>query len=125
MIKASLSGQLFPSRKLASIARILHQGGYAFAFHALVAGNATISWYQVPPGAHIAKAKAELVATGSETFKSPGANKLKLHLTEKGRRLLKHMKHLKVKRLKLTAKGTFESISSESASAERTFKLGR
>jgi hypothetical protein len=123
MINSSLSAQLASSGKAASIHKILRHGGYAFAFRALLAGTATISWYQVAKGAHTAAAGTLLVATGSQTFTGAGTSTLTIRLTRKGRKLLKHAERAQVKRLTLISKGKFAPIGAGAVSTERTFKL--
>ncbi len=122
-IKASLYSQLAPAGKLGTIAEILKHGGYAAEFNTLTAGNTTISWYEVPKGAHIARPKAVLVATGTQTVTGPGSTSLTIRLIRPGRKLLKHAKQLELKRLKLTAKGTFIPAGGTSISVERKFEL--
>jgi hypothetical protein len=119
-IAAVLGEQLIPSGKAANIAALLKAGGFASAFHALVAGSAVIDWYQVPPGAKLAKAKAKpiLVAAGQMTFSAPGTALIKVKLTAAGKRLLKH-----AKRLKLTAKGTFIPTGKAPVVTTRLFVL--
>ena len=78
-------------------------GGYTFSFTAPSAGHLMISWYYVPKGAHLAKAKKpELVAAAGATFHHAGKAHVKLTLTGKGRKLLRGAKHLK-----LTTKARF------------------
>jgi hypothetical protein len=120
VLRASLLKALAPTGQGARIATLRKQGGYSFAFTALTAGRVKISWYFVPRGAHVAKAKPAtvLVATGSASFAKAGTRTLKIKLTSKGKRLLKHAKHLK-----LTAKGTFVPTGKSGIVALATFTL--
>ena len=91
------------------------------SFSAPSAGHLVISWYLVPKGAHLAKAKKPvLVATASVTFHHAGKAKVKITLTAKGRRLLKGAKHLK-----LTAKGSFTPAGGSKTSTTRAINLKR
>ena len=118
-----LAGELTPSGKAAKIAALLKGGGFTVVFKALEAGTAVINWYQVPPGAKLAKKakpKPVLVATGRRTFSAAGTATIKIKLTAAGKRLLKH-----AKKLKLTAKGTFTPTGKAPITATRTFVLKR
>ena len=122
-ISAALTGGIVPSGPAAKIAALLKHGGFATRFAALEAGLATISWFQVPPGAKLAK-KAKrtpvLVASGRLSFTAPGSRLLKLKLTSAGRRLLKH-----AMRLKLVARGSFTPSGGSAVTATRLFLLKR
>jgi hypothetical protein len=80
-----------------------------------------ISWYLVPKGAHITKAKKPvLVARSGVVLHKPGRAKIKIVLPATGRKLLKGVKHLK-----LTAKGTFTPTGQAASSTTKTFTLKR
>ena len=122
-IAALLGSGLIPSGKAAKIAALLKHGSFATKLSALEAGLATISWYQVPPGAKLAKKakpKPVLVASGRLSFPTAGSGLLKLKLTGAGKRLLKH-----AKRLKLVARGSFTPSGGASVTATRPFVLKR
>jgi hypothetical protein len=121
-IRARLLSLIAPRGKGAHIAVLLKKKGYPFSFGALVGGRAQISWYFVPKGAHLSKAKPKpvLVASGRRSFAKAGAAKMTIKLTSKGRRLLKH-----AKRLKLSGKGAFSVAGGSKVSARRTFTLKR
>jgi len=113
-VTSDLNHSLTPSGNSASINSILHNGGYTLTFSAPEGGTVTISWYEVPAGATLARAKTKhkpiLVATGKRTFSKAGSGKVKIKLTKAGKKLLKHSK-----KLKLTAKGTFTQKGSHHA----------
>jgi len=119
-IRALLAGQLMPSGNTAKITTLLKTGAVAVVFKALEAGAAVIAWYELPPGAKLARAKPRpvLVASGKLIFSGPGTATIKIKLTAAGRRLLKH-----AKRIKLTAKGTFTPTGKAPITATRTFLL--
>jgi hypothetical protein len=118
-IAALLGQQLIPSGKAAKIAAMLKAGGFTRAFNALEAGRAVIDWYQVPPGAKLAKkAKPILVAAGQMTFSAAGTAKIKVKLTAAGKRLLKQAKSLK-----LTAKGIFTPTGKAPVVTTKVFVL--
>jgi hypothetical protein len=119
---ATLLGQeLVPSGKAAKIGSLLKTGSFRHVIKSLEAGSEAISWYQVPPGAKIAKkAKPILVATGKLTFTTAGSETIKIRLTNAGRALLK-----RVKRVVLTAKGAFTPVGAVSVVIVRRFTLTR
>jgi hypothetical protein len=120
-VAALLGGELVPSGKRANIAALLKNGGFVRALRALEGGVATIGWYQVPPGAKVAKqAKPVLVATGRLTFTTAGTATIKIRLTKAGRALLK-----RVKRAALTARGTFTPAGASPVVVLRRFTLRR
>ena len=122
-IRTLVAGQLTPSGKAAKIATLLKSGAYTVVFKALEAGTAVIDWYEVPPGAKLAKKtkpKPVLVAAGQRTFSAAGTATLKIKLTAAGRSLLKH-----AKQVKLTAKGTFTPSGTTPVATTRTFVLKR
>jgi hypothetical protein len=126
-IKASLARQLVPTGKAAKIAALLKSGGYLLPFTALEAGTVVVQWYLVPHGAKLAKkaksrskAKPILVASGKQMFSGAGHGTINVRLTAAGKRLLKH-----VKSLKLMAKGTFSGTGSQPVSIAKNFVLRR
>ncbi|MFZ1153929.1 MAG: hypothetical protein WAN93_03380 [Solirubrobacteraceae bacterium] len=104
-LKASLVRQLIPTGKAASSTALLKHGGYTTSFTAVEAGTLSIAWYEQPSGAKLANkttAKPVLVAAGKLVFPAAGTGRLTVKLTAQGKRLLRH-----VRRVRLTAKGTF------------------
>jgi len=105
----------------ARISQLLKSGGLTFSFKAPTAGTATIAWYRVQPGAHLAsRTKQVLVARGRLAFPSAGARRMRLKLMPAGKRLLLH-----TKRIRLIAKGTFTPPGQASVTTFRTFTLAR
>jgi hypothetical protein len=105
VLAASLGHVLAPSGRAAKIGALLKHGGLSMSFNALVAGTLVVDWWQVPPGARLArhtKARPVLVAVGQSICGGSGAGKVALHLTANGRKLLKH-----AQRLALTIQATF------------------
>lgn len=122
-IAALLTSQLIPSGKAATIPALLKSGGLTMNFTALEAGTASVSWYEVPAGAKLAKkrkAKPVLVASGQISFSAAGTGKIKVGLTAAGKRLLKHAKSFKV-----TAKGAFTTADKAPVSVTKTVLLRR
>ncbi len=117
-IKSLLARILAPSGKLARISAIRKHGGYAVSFQAPGAGALSVSWYLVPKGAHISKAKVALVARGKADSRKAGTVKLTIKLTAKGRSLLG-----RAKRLKLTSKGVYTPSGASAVSSTRSFTL--
>jgi len=80
-----------------------------------------IDWYELPKGATLArktKARLVLVAAGHLTFSVAGTETLNVKLTSAGKRLLKHVKHLK-----LTARGTFTPTGMAPITATKIFDV--
>jgi hypothetical protein len=121
-IAALLGQQLIPSGKGAKIAALLKRGGFVSLFKALEAGTAVIDWYQVPPGAKLAKSKRKpiLVAAGQMLFSTAGTANINVKLTATGKRLLKHAKSQK-----LTAKGIFTPTGKAPVVTTKVFSLKR
>jgi hypothetical protein len=120
-IKAVLAAQLTSSGKAAKITALLKSGLSAVAFNAPEAGTVVIDWYEVPPGARLAKKtkpKPVLVAAGHGTFSAAGSATLQIKLTAVGKRLLKH-----AMKLKLTAKGTFRPTGKAPITTTKVFVL--
>lgn len=111
---------LSPTGKNATIGALLKHGGYALSFDSLSAGQLTISWYLVPKGAHLARAKPTLVARGHVSLAAPGGAKISIRLTVAGRALLKH-----AGQLKLTAKGSMAPVGRVTISVTRSFVVKR
>ena len=100
---AAVSGALTVSGAASSIRAILKAGGYPATFTAPKAGKVQVSWYYLPPGAHLAKVERPvLIARGSKQFTAPGQATIKIRLTAHGRSLLR-----KRKMVKLSALGSF------------------
>jgi subtilase family serine protease len=121
-LKALLLANLTPSPKTAKTASLLTSGGYSLTFKAPEAGALTIAWYELPPGAKLAKAKPKpiLVATGLVKFSAAGTKTLKLKLTAASKALLKRSRQVK-----LTAKGTFTPSGASPVSATKPITLKR
>ena len=120
-VQAALLNVLGPSGKGAKIGQLRKHGSYSFLFTAPSAGHLVISWYMVPKGAHVTKAKKPkpvLVATLSVVFYNTDRRRIKIALTARGRTLLKRVKHVT-----LTAKGTFTPAGEAATSTTKTFTL--
>jgi hypothetical protein len=122
-VAAALSKQLVPSGKASKIAALLKDGGITMSFKALEAGTLVIGWYEVPAGAKLAKhstARPVLVASGQMTFSGAGTAKVKVRLTSAGKRLLEH-----VKRVRLEARGVFTPRAGTSLRVTKGLLIGR
>jgi hypothetical protein len=119
---AVLGSALVPSGAAATIGAILNAGAYPATVSAPGPGTAGVTWYYVPPGAHVASTRKPIVvASGTKTFKKAGKAKLRITLSRTGRKLLKAAK----KSIALTSKGTFTPKRGKRVSSKRTFKLKR
>ncbi len=117
---AAMLAKIVPSGKAAKIPVILKHG-FSFALASAGAGTLTISWYEVPHGAHLSKkVKPILVATGTTTFAGAGAGKLVVKVTGAGKRLLRH-----AKKISLTAEGTFARAGRPPSTARKNFVIKR
>jgi hypothetical protein len=103
-IRKLLRGQITPRGKGARIGALLKHG-YRLRFRALTAGTAKVGWYR----------HRVLIASGRRAFAAAGGATIAVRLTHAGRRQLRH-----AKRLRLTARGSFASVS-----AARAFTLRR
>jgi hypothetical protein len=122
-IATLLGRQLALPRNGAKIASLLRSGRFSMSFTALEAGTVVVDWYEVPPGAHLArktKARPVLVASGRRHVSAAGTFKIKLKLTAAGKRLLK-----RAKRFKVTAKAIFTPTGKRPITATKTFVLKR
>jgi hypothetical protein len=119
-IRALLRRQMIARGKAARIKTLLKRKGASLAFRALVGGRAVVRWYYAPRGK-----KPVLVATGRRTFAAAGKGKLALKLTAKGRKLLARARRHHVKRVKLSARGSFTPLGGTAVTARRGFALKR
>lgn len=116
---AAIASSLKVSGPGSSISAILRSGGFPAPFTAPAAGSVAVTWYYVPAGATLTRVvKPVVVAKASKKFSAPGKAKVKLRLTAKGRKLLKH-----AKRIKLTAVGTFTPKHGKKASRHKAITL--
>jgi hypothetical protein len=122
-VVAALATALNPTGAAAKVGAILKAGAYPAALKAPSAGTAGIAWYQVPAGAHVARAKPVLVASGTKTLTKAGKVTLKVKLTPKGKALLKKVK--RGHQLKLTGKGSFTPKGGKKTTKQKSFSLKR
>jgi hypothetical protein len=121
LVRAALLRALVPNGPGAKIAALLRRGGYSFRFTAPRAGRLSASWYYVPRGAHLSRsARPTLVASGRASFARAGTATVKLVLTAKGKRLLRH-----ARRIRITARATFLPAIGPAITALQTFTLTR
>jgi hypothetical protein len=123
-VKAALSNVLVPHGKGAKIEALLGHGGYSVSFTAPSAGQLVVSWYLVPRGAHLTRARSTrrpvLVATVSAQFSEARSASLKIILTRKGRQLLRGAKSVP-----LTADGKFTPSGEQAITVTKRFALKR
>lgn len=120
-VRAALVRALAAAGPAATLGQLLEEGGFVASINAPSPGQLLISWYLVPKGAHLTKAKQPtLVATVRSTLKHAGKAKVKIALTRKGRKLLKA-----AKRIKLTAKGSFTPAGAPTTSTTKAITLKR
>jgi hypothetical protein len=125
-VKASLRRQLVPRGKAGGLHAVLARGGYSFAFRAIGAGKASVSWYFLPPGARIVLPGSKhhhqhhpspvLVATGHVTFTRAGTRRLTIKLTSAGRQLLHGP-------ISLVAEGSFTPSAEQAVILLAPFRL--
>jgi hypothetical protein len=120
-VKAALVKALTATGPAAKLGRLLKHGGLVTSINAPSAGKLLISWYLVPNGAHLTKAKQPTrVARVRTTLKQAGKAKVKIALTRKGRKLLKP-----ATRIELTAKGSFTPTGAATTTTTRAITLKR
>jgi hypothetical protein len=117
-IRAALLPALLPGGKLGRIASVRKHRGYQVTFSAPARGVISISWYELPKGAHVSSVKPVLVASGRATVMAKGVVRLMLTLTARGKSLLERSHQLK-----LTGKGVFTLAGGSPVTAIRTFTL--
>jgi hypothetical protein len=117
---SSLRRLIVPSGTRARIATLLRTGAIPLAFKAPRAGRAVVSWYASPAARQGRKAKPVLVARGSHTFTRAGTATIRMRVTAAGRRLLNRLR-----RVRLTAKGTFTPAGGKPVAATKAFVLKR
>jgi len=122
-VLAALGHGLLPAAKARKIATVLKSGGLALQVRALEAGTLQVTWYELPPGAKLAKKAAPkpvVVATGRASVPVGGSVKVKMTLTSAGKTLLKH-----AKRLAVTVRGTFTPTGGTAVTSTGSFVLTR
>jgi hypothetical protein len=122
-IAAVLSSVLAPHGKAAKIGALLAHGGYAFSVSAPAPGSLTITWYFVPPGAHVSKAKKPkpvAIASARVSFSNAGPVQVTVRLTPAGRRMLRHVQMLRV-----VSKAAYQPTGAQTTSKTRSFTLRR
>jgi len=122
-LEPAIHSVLTPSGRATKIGALLKHGGLTLAFSSFEPGRLVIQWWQVPPGAHVAKTgklKPVLVAQGAAVFSGAGVGKVKISLTRIGRRLLAH-----ATKLKLTSRVRFTPAAHSTLSATGVLMLRR
>jgi beta-galactosidase len=120
-VRRALAGVLTPKGASARIARLLKRGGYTFRFDAPSTGKLVIEWdYEPPRKRHAKKPKPVRVAAGTASIRKAGRTSVKVRLTPRGRRLLKH-----AKREKLTARVSFTPIGRSTTTRSKLIELKR
>jgi hypothetical protein len=120
-LKSALGDAL--TAKAPKLGPLLKHGGFTLAFSSSEPGTLVIQWWQVPPGAHLAKKgklKLVLVAQGEAKFAGAGAGKVRIGLTRPGRRLLAH-----ANKLKLASQARFTPTGQPAVSANGALTLKR
>jgi hypothetical protein len=120
-LKSALRGAL--AAKAPKLGALLKHGGFTLAFSSSEPGTLVIQWWQVPPGAHLAKKgkpKPVLVAQGEARFAAAGVGKVKVGLTRAGHRLLGG-----ASRLKLMSRARFTPTGQPAMSATGALTLTR
>ena len=105
-VRSALAGLLSPHGPAARIAKLLKRGGYTFRFDAPSSGKLVIDWDYAPPRKrHARKPRPVRVAARTISVKRAGRIPVKLKLTRRGRRLLRH-----ARRERLTVRVSFTPI---------------
>lgn len=116
-----LQSELTPI-KGTTIRTLLAHGGSTLAVSSLLRGTLTVSWYWLPPGAHLGSAHRHpspvLVGRGHHAFAGFGRGQLTVRLTRAGRKLLKRHRQLK-----LTGQAKFTAPGQPAVLVTGTFRL--
>jgi hypothetical protein len=94
-LRTLLLEALVPTRGRSRIAAIERNGGYSRTIDAPTTGRMVVSWYAALKGTRLERktSRTQLIATGNARFvNATGPVRLKVTLTQQGRRLLKHAK---------------------------------
>jgi Bacterial Ig-like domain (group 3) len=120
-VLAALERILVPHGRDATLHALLKKGDFFISFVAPGPGVLKITWYEKPTRVHVARRSGRVaIAAGSVSFDKAGVDKVKVRLTAKGRRLLKH-----VRRVKLVAVSVLTPSGQGALSAEAPFTLTR
>jgi alpha-tubulin suppressor-like RCC1 family protein len=120
-LRSSLSMQLGAKGRRLKIATLRKQRRYVYAFTALTAGTLSIDWYYLPTGAHLARTRPVLFASGRISFPTAGTRKITLKLTLAASKLLRHRR----KSLALTVQASFTPKGKPAVTASSSFRLTR
>jgi hypothetical protein len=115
-----LARQLVTSGRAASLAALRRRGALTMRFALPETGTLTVKWYLASPGSKHGKAKRKptLLAVGHVKLAASKTTPLSLHLTPRGRGLLRHARKLHVQ-----AKATFSVGSAAAIVASGAFTL--
>ncbi len=116
-IKILLARQLAPSGKRVSTSALLKHGGLRMSFMFPETGALVVQWYLVAPGAKLAR---KLVAAGHATCTAGETVSVRIRLTARGRKLLRH-----AKKIYLEAKGAFAAKGEVAVGATKKLALKR
>jgi hypothetical protein len=119
-IKTALQKALSPSGAAARLGDILTHNAYAFTFGAPSPGRLVITWYYLPAGAHLSRAKPIVMATARVTARRTGPLPVKVSLTKAGKSRL-----ARSKRLTLTGVAVFAPTGGAAVTVVRRFTLRR
>jgi sulfate adenylyltransferase subunit 1 (EFTu-like GTPase family) len=113
-VKAALRRVLKPTGKKATIKQILNNDGYWFSFRPPSRGTLRIDWRTK------VKRGRTLIAAARATLHKVKKIRVKVKLTAKGRKLLKHAKHVRI-----TSSATFVSPGGKAMTLTKSFTLKR
>ena len=119
-IAALLLREITPAGSAAKSAALSKAGGFTLKFRSLEAGTVVIDWYHGhgASASSAGKPKPTLIATGHARFSGAATAKVRITLTEAGRRLLKSGR-----RTRLSARGTFTPREGSAVSVTKQFAL--
>lgn len=110
---------LKPSGKPARLKAVAKAHGFTFKFTAPAGGTLTLTWYELPKGAHIArKVKPVKIASGKLKLTGSGTANVRIVLSRAGRKLLAHSHHVK-----LTSRARFKAAGISIVTATGKFSL--
>jgi beta-galactosidase len=120
-VRSALAALLAPHGAAARIATLLRRGGYTFRFDAPSSGKLVIDWDYAPRRKGRARRpKPVRVAARTVSIRRAGRLSVKVKLTKRGRRLLKH-----ATRERLTVRVSFTPIGQSTTTRTKVIELAR
>jgi hypothetical protein len=115
--RAALAAMIAPGGSMQNIRALLRHNGYTMSFDAPGAGRLVISWHT---RSHRAGTRPALLAYAAKTIRGAGVTSLRVALTRRGRRLLRHSR-----RVSVSSAATFVQSGGPTTTVTRPLTLRR